>query len=307
MSSDNQLGSVPLQKSKPSHNSDSGVRSIGKALEVLSCFTSDQPEWGVTEIAEFLGLYKSAVHRIFNTCEQFGFVERTESHRYRLGARILELGNVYKVDRRFLIEVEPQLRLLAEDTEAVVHLAQLDGRDVLELLRSSAPGSVMFTRSPTFRMPVHATALGKVLLAFRNEQTIEKVIGNGVRLKKFTVHTIVEPHNLREELRCVRERGYAISDQESTLGCRCVAVPIRSRSNDVTAAISISGTLESFTEARQPSLVDRLLATARVIGRACDLWQGGRRPEPSIAAHVLELVEDSQKSSTRGSSQALAS
>lgn len=272
--------SMPLQtnESKSSHSLDSGVRSIAKALEVLSCFTSDHPEWGVTEISEFLGLYKSAVHRILNTCEQFGFMERTESHRYRLGARILELGNVYKVDRRFLMEVEPQLRLLAEDTEAIVHFAQLDGRDVLELLRSSAPRSVMFTRSPTFRMPVHATALGKVLLAFGREQTIEQVIGNGVRLKKFTAHTIVQPQALREELRRVRERGYAMSDQESTLGCRCMAVPVRSRSNDVTTAISISGTLESFTEARQPSLVDRLLTAARVIEKAYDPWQTARRP-----------------------------
>ena len=308
MSSDNSPGSKPFrEESEPSHNSDNGVRSIAKALEVLSCFTPDHSEWGVTEIAEFLGLYKSAVHRILNTCEQFSFVEKTESHRYRLGARILELGNVYKVDRGFLMEAEPQLRLLAEDTEAVVHLAQLDGRDVLELLRSSAPGSVMFTRSPTFRMAVHATALGKILLAFRNEETLEKVIGNGVRLKKFTTHTIVQPQTLREELRSVRERGYAISDQESALGCRCLAVPVRSRGNDVTAAISISGTLDSFTEARQPFLVDRLLATARVIGRSYDSWQNARRPAIAADDNVLELVDDSQKRNPRGSSHALVS
>src|SRR5215471_8027665 len=99
----------PITMPLETQTSDGGVRSIAKALEVLSCFTSDHAEWGVTEISQFLGLYKSAVHRILNTCEQFGFVEKTGSHRYRLGAKILELGNVYKFDRRLLLEVEPHL------------------------------------------------------------------------------------------------------------------------------------------------------------------------------------------------------
>ena len=73
------------------------------------------------------------------------------------------------------------------------------------------------TAAPPF-IPVHATTLGKILLGFQSEQTIAQVIGNGVRLKRFTAYTIVQPQALRDELQRVRQWGYAVSDQESTLG-----------------------------------------------------------------------------------------
>ena len=80
------------------------VQSVSKALELLCCFSSDHPEWGVTEIADYLGMYKSAVHRILATCEQYHFVVRTPERRYRLGNRAVELGNIYRFDRRLLVE-----------------------------------------------------------------------------------------------------------------------------------------------------------------------------------------------------------
>ena len=127
------------------------IQSVAKALELLCCFSPDQPEWGVTDVAQYLGLCKSAAHRILATCEEYHFVVRTPSRRYRLGSRALELGNVCRFDRRMLWKAEPVLRQLADQSASVAHLGELDGREVLELLRSAGPGSQVFTSSPRLR------------------------------------------------------------------------------------------------------------------------------------------------------------
>lgn len=244
---------------------------------MLRCFSSDHPEWGVTEMAEYLGLCKSAAHRILVTCEAYHFVERTRSRRYRLGKRALELGNIYRFDRRMVWCAEPVIRAVAEESHAIVHLGELDGREVLELSRSAGPGARIFTPSPCFRAPAHATAMGKVLLAFGGERRFRDFVGPFRRLKRYTPNTITSPEALRRELTKVVEQGYAVSDQESTLGCRCVAVPVRSSHQAVVAALSVSSTPERFTDDVMPVLVSRLMQAAETIGREVELSGGPRR------------------------------
>src|SRR5215467_9279143 len=190
-----------------------GIQSVSNALEVLCCFSPDHSEWGVTEIADYLGLCKSAAHRILATCEVYRFVIRTSSRRYRLGTRALELGNTYRFDRRMLWKAEPVLRHLADQTASVAHMGELDGPDVVELLRSAAPGSRVFTSSPRLRGPAHATAMGKILLAWGGEEVFEHFVGCRQMFARFTPHTIVTPERLKQELDDVLARGYAVSDQ----------------------------------------------------------------------------------------------
>jgi DNA-binding IclR family transcriptional regulator len=244
-----------------------GVQAIAKALDLLCSFSSDHPEWGVTEIAEYLGMCKSAAHRILATCEAYNFVERTASRRYRLGIRALELGNVCRFDRGMVRRAEPVMRALAEECGGIAHLGELDGREVLELSRSAAPGVRIFTTSPCFRAPAHATGMGKVLLAFGGEGNFRGFIGLQRRLKRYTPNTITSPEVLKRELAQVVEQGYAVSDQESTLGCRCVAVPVRKNPRAVVAALSISGALEQFSDHVIPKLALRLMQAADRIGR----------------------------------------
>jgi DNA-binding IclR family transcriptional regulator len=221
----------------------------------------------VTEIADYLGLCKSAAHRILATCEQYHFVVHTPDRRYRLGNRALELGNICRFDRRLLSKVEPVLRWLADETNSIAHLGELDGRDVLELARSAAPDAISFTSSPRFRGPAHATGMGKILLAFRGEEAFRDFVGPSRCFKRFTPFTIVSPRELKRELDQVAQRGYAISDQEVVLGCRCIAVPVRSGQRKFVAALSISNTPERFGETALPGLLSKLYAAADVIGR----------------------------------------
>ena len=239
---------------------------VSKALDGLCSFTPDHPDWGVTELASCLGLPKSTVHRLLITLEQYSFVQRTPLRRYRIGVRTLELGNVFRYDRKFLVSAEPFLRALAMKTQSTAHLAQLEGREVLELLRVSAPGAVTMSPVPMFRMPAHATALGKVLLAWGGEDAFQQFVGLRKVLPRCTEHTIIHPENLRYKLDEVRELGYARSDQESHKGQLCLAVPVLN-GKKVVAALSVSGLVERFRLQGYPKILLELSSTAKRVSR----------------------------------------
>lgn len=244
---------------------DAELRSAGRALDILSCFTLQHAEWGVTDLAVYLGLSKSVVHRLLRTLISYGFVDQLPSKRYCLGPKTLELGNTFRFSRRFLVRSEPYLRQLAVDTRCVAHLAQLDGRETIELLRASGPGAVMFSPYPIQRLVAHVTALGKVLLAAGGEETIRRFLGRRVKLAWFTPHTITSPVLFRAELERVAQNGYAVSDEESKLGCRCYAVPVCDSQGRVTVALSVSGSSRSFDPERELKVLKKLRSTAHAI------------------------------------------
>lgn len=114
-------------------------------------------------------------------------------------------------------------------------------------------------------MPIHSTALGKILLAGKGEEFFDRYAAYHQHLKRFTPYTITDPITLKREVQVVAERGYAISDQESLVGCRCLAVPIRGQHRSVIAAVSISATVQRFNDAAIPSSLTRLLDAAKAI------------------------------------------
>lgn len=243
--------------------------SIDRALEVLCCFSTERPEWGVSDLAKYLGFYKSTVHRFLGTFEQVGLVERTPSRRYRLGVRALELGNIFRFNQRLLEVAERPLRALAEQTDCISRLARMEGREVLVMLRATGAHPRVFAPYPMIRMPAHCTALGKVLLATGDEESFNRFIGTRTVLKQFTPKTITSPDALREHLRQVAMAGFAMDDEEAALGQRCLAVPIKEhRGSSCVGAIGISGEREKLDDRRLPELVQRVRATSKAISAA---------------------------------------
>ena len=109
--------------------------------------------------------------------------------------------------------------------------------------------------------------MGKILLAFGGEEAFRHFVGPSQQFKRFTPYTIGTPEDLKRELSYVAQKGYAISDQEAVLGCRCIAVPVRNPRRKFVAALSISNTPEKFGEAAIPRLLSKLFAAADAIGR----------------------------------------
>lgn len=248
---------------------DRNVKSVLRAMEVLSCFSTNHLEWGVSEVAEYLGWYKSAAHRFLRSLEQACYVERTSGHRYRLGIRALELGNIYSFQMRLLQVAEKPLRILAARTGFSAHLAQLNGRDVLELFKVTSKEDDLRAPTRVLRKPAHASALGKVLLAFGAREYLDHYIGMRRTLEQYTDNTIVKPDGLRMHLQRVMDRGYAIDCAECAPERFCLAVPVcNCRSSLVKVAISVSTSLMRFDETNCVKYLPELVRVAHHIEKS---------------------------------------
>ena len=242
-----------------------GVQSGARVLDVLSCFSTDHLEWGVSEIADYLGLVKSAVHRFLQTLEAAGYVDRTPRHRYRLGVRALEIGNVYRFQTLILQAADEPMRDLAERTGLAVHLAQYSRPDALELLRAVGRIENHRAQPPVLRKPAHASAVGKVLLAAADSTVVDRFIGLRRMLPRYTEFTVVRPGEFRAQLERVRRQGYAVDHEESERGRYCLGVPIRGTNRQVVAALSISSSGVVLTGGARDPYLRQLVQTANRI------------------------------------------
>lgn len=241
-----------------------GTRAITRALEVLCCFTSAQPEWGVSEMAADLGYSRSVIHRILRTLEFERFVEQTETRRYRLGTRALLVGQTSRVSNRLIWEAEPRLDTLATNVKGVAHLGILEGSEVVELARSTSRRLPMGAERPHFRMPAHATALGKILLAYSPQQVRDRYFSLRRNLRRFTEKTICSPGELNSHIQTtVLSQGYAMDDEECKLGYRCVAIPVHDTRGALIAALSVSKRKPFPDEAETYQILKSMLITAR--------------------------------------------
>lgn len=243
-----------------------GIKSLTRALEVLSCFSTDRPDWGISEVADYLGIFKSAAHRYLQAFEEAGYVERTSDRRYRLGAKALEMGNVYRFQTPLVEAADEPLRELSEKTGLMAHLAQLDGREALELLRAPARAENDQSRPPVLRKPAHASSVGKVLLACGGGEVIERYIGKRSTLKQYTQYTIASPEQLRAHLQQVADEGFGLDRQEESLGRFCLGVPVYHTGGRLAAAISLSSSFDQFFEPeRRLPMLEALRRAAREI------------------------------------------
>jgi DNA-binding IclR family transcriptional regulator len=256
-----------------SDTSSGNVRAVERALQILACFDDEHPERGISDIAQAVGLHKATTHRIVTTLMSFGYIERAEDgQRYRLGLRLADLG--YKVIRRMDLRSEAQT-LMADLTHRLGETSDLsvyDRGQVLYIEVVHANHALMIAAAVGRSMPVHATASGKVLMAFMPAQVREAALGQA--LTAHTPHTVTDPAELRRQLEEVRKRGYAVDDEEFEQGIRAVSAPIRNREGAVIAAMSVAGPASRLTPERIPETARELVATAGAVSRRLG-WMGG--------------------------------
>ncbi|MFI7135571.1 IclR family transcriptional regulator [Nonomuraea sp. NPDC050153] len=242
--------------------------AIDKAVSLLVSL-GDQAGTGlgVSELARRAELSKSTAFRVLGMLERNGVVEKTEG-KYRLGRRLHELGrHVYVPDHDHIRDLLiPFLTDLYELTRETVHLAALHDTDVVYLSKLYGHRQV---RSPSRiggRVPAHCTAVGKALLAYDHD-ALHRVLASDLRA--FTPNTITDPDRLAAEIAEIRRTGVAFDDEESTLGLRCVAVPVMGRGGRAVAAMSVSGpTGRLDTRAQAPALRRVSAAAAQELARA---------------------------------------
>ena len=259
----------------PTRKSESGrLSSVATAVRLLKAFSEEQVEIGISDLAKRLGLAKSTVHRLATTLLDQGMLEQNPTDgKYRLGLALFELGTLVRRKMDFTVEARPFLRTLMEKTGETVHLAILDRDSILYIITHESKQALRMGSKVGTRAPVPTTAVGKTLLAFQPEEEIERIIARG--LPASAPNAIVDPKALRRELALIRARCYALDDEESEIGLRSIAAPIRIYSGEVIAAISIAGPVHRMARKALLGWLRELTDAAEAISQRLG-WQPGR-------------------------------
>jgi IclR family acetate operon transcriptional repressor len=251
-------GSMTKQRPR-THNGSGTVQSIDRALSLLEALEDSRGEVGIAELSKRVGLHVSTAHRILATLVARGYARQSpETSRYALGAKALHLAESYlgQMDLRRL--VRPILERLSQESGETTNLVILDRQEALYLDKVESPQSLRIFSRIGRRAPLHCTAAGKVLLAYRSKVQVEALLGPGP-LERLTRHTITSVSHVRRELEKVREHGFALDREECEEGACCIAVPVRNAQGEVEAALGISAPTTRLTPRRTEELIPIML------------------------------------------------
>jgi len=239
--------------------------SVRKAFDILRLFVGGTPALTAGEVAERTGLNPATAHRFLLTLEQVGALARRDGHRYQLGMLLADLGDRVEHDSVLTAAVQPHIEDLVERLRESVTLAVLDGDRAVVAGSGEAPRSLRIGFPVGRIMPLHASAVGKVLLAHEPAERIEALLAARPP-ERFTARTLTEPAALRAALASVRAAGWAVDDEEMDEGLRCIAVPIRGAGGRVRGALSVSAPTARLGDDRLAEIRGELLARAARIG-----------------------------------------
>lgn len=259
----------------------STVQSVDRAVSILEMLAHDG-ESGVTKIADELGVHKSTAFRLIATLEQRGLVEQDlERGKYRLGVGILRLAGATTARLDVVQETRPLARALAAETGETVNIAVRSEGAALYLDQIAGTSSLQSHNWVGQRIPLHATANGKVLLSgLTSEQIMTEV---GQRLRAYTPTTITSIKKLLVDIDAVREAGYAVVADELEMGLTAIAAPLHNAHGDVIASLSVSGPTFRFDEDRVKTVVDQVMDVAIEVSERLG-WRVPKRPSGEIGS-----------------------
>jgi IclR family pca regulon transcriptional regulator len=216
------------------------IEALHRGLSILEVFSQDTASMSLAEISAQVELDKSTVFRFVYTLEQLGYLERdSETKRYRPGLQVLKLGFSALNSLDIVQLAQPYLVALQKETKESVNMAIRDGVDVVYIARFTPPQIVNINLQIGSRLPVYCTSMGKALLAYLSDEEVYDLLGPGP-YESLTPNTITSFDVLAVELAATRVHGYAISDEELTMGVRSAAALIRREDNSYVASINIS-------------------------------------------------------------------
>lgn len=239
-----------------------GTTVTSRALALLGAFDERRRRLTLSELAERAGLPLPTAHRLVGELTAWGALDRQAGGTYVVGRRMWDLGLLAPVPSGLRAIAAPFLQDLYGATFATVHLAVRDGDRALYLDRLAGHASVPVVSDVGSRLPMHATGVGKVLLAHAPEAVRTEVLAN---LTRVTPYTITQPGRLREQLRRVHREGFAQTSEEMSLGACSVAVPVRDGGGEVVAAL---GLVVPNLRRERARLIAALQVAAQGVGRS---------------------------------------
>ena len=226
----------PRSASEPSGT----IQALDRALDMLDLLAAHS---GLTlsEVAEKMGQSPSTVHRVLHTLAARGVAESDPATQaWHIGPATFRLGSAFMRRSGIVERARPVLRALMEHTGETANLGILNGDAVLFVSQAETHETIRAFFPPGTRSPLHASGIGKALLAFGRPEILQDLLQNAP-LKRFTDKTLTTPEALAEDMSRIRHRGFAFDDEERTRGMRCIAAPVLDFSGEAIAGISISG------------------------------------------------------------------
>jgi IclR family transcriptional regulator, KDG regulon repressor len=245
----------------------SGVGVLHKTLDVLELLRNGQDGARLSDLARGLDLPKATVYRILMTLEARGYVDRDDGGGYRMARKFFDLRRDEPIDQLLQRAAQMEMARLVEITKETVNLGILDAGEIVVIHTVESPQAVRMSSKVGNRRHLHATALGKVMLAGMTDAELLRM----VRLKglpKVTPNTIATKTALIEEIHRVREQGFAIDNQENEMEGRCIGAPIQGPSGNVIAALSVSGPVFRMPVSRAHATVGTLVESCAAISSA---------------------------------------
>src|SRR5438270_4683353 len=243
--------------------SESPSIAVERALSMLEAVALEPDGLSNAEISRQLRIPKSSASYILRTLERKSYINRdATTGKYRVGLKILSLsrGALSGIDVR---EVAlPIMRHLTGKTNLTCHLAILDGPEAVYIEKVEPEGFIRMDTWVGRRMRVHATSVGKALVAHIAQEKLEKIIAQA-GMEKRTPKTITTIPRLLKELEKIRTQGYAVDDEENNMGARCLAAPVFNQQGTIEAAVGLSGTINQVNTQTMPRIVEALKDAAR--------------------------------------------
>ena len=222
------------------------LQTLSRAIAVLDCFTQEQTELGVREIARMVNLSSSVAGRLLAGLKEMGILSQNpETRAYSMGPRVLSWAGIYQATLDVRNRALPFIQELHQSTRETISLYVLEGNERLCIERLESPQTVRIVTRVGRRLPLYAGSAGKVMLAFFSPEQ-QQAFFKSTPLIPLTPKTITDPAVLREELNKIRQAGCSISFGEWIEDAAGVAAPILDQNGNVFAALSISGPLQRF-------------------------------------------------------------
>ena len=244
------------------------MQVLDRSIAVLETVASSQNDLAPAEIARQLRLHKSTIHRLLAVLESHRLIKKGPEGTYRLGTRLIELGNSAVTRLNLSETAEPFLRTVADETGEGAHVTILSDTEMLSIAHVEGRWQLQSLTRTGQRTQIHCTAAGKAVLAFLPADACDDLIAR-LPLKRYTPRTIVKASALKMELMRVRSAGFATDDEELEEGLRCVGAPIFDHHARVIGSLSIAAPVFRLRKERLAEVARTVMAAAR--GLSCDL------------------------------------
>ena len=240
----------------------SPAKSLNKAIDILVTLGQVPEGMSLPDVSLMVRQPKSTMHRLLTALESRRFVRYDADTRlWKIGVEAFVIGNAFLRNRDLATFARPAMQVLVNDSGETASLYLDDEGEIVCMAQVECRQTMRVIARPGGRAKMHSSGSGKAILAYYPLAKLDQVVERH-GLPAATEKTINTPQALRQNLELIRQRGFAVDDEENALGIRCVAAPVFDHTGEVVAAISISGPSSRVIESRIPALGERVRAAA---------------------------------------------